>query len=90
MVSLPKSGVSVLVVWEDSYGCSRHWEDLSEEGEPSPLLCQSLGWVGRKSKRFVVIIPHRASSADLEVNQGCGDMTIPIAAIRSCKRVRLP
>jgi hypothetical protein len=71
----------VYLEWEDSNGCSRNWEDLPEVGEPEVAVCKSVGWVFRKSDRVVVIVPHLAQSAKLGINQGCGDMTIPLAAI---------
>lgn len=86
-----KFGDAVFVVWEDSYGCSSRWTDLGEEvGEPKPLLCRTLGFVGRKSSRYLVVIPHLATDEEMGVRQGCGDMAIPLVAIREWKKIKVP
>jgi hypothetical protein len=85
-----KFGDSVFVLWEDSYGCSSRWTDLSDSGSPAPLLCRTLGFVGRKSSRYLVVIPHLAKDARIGVAQGCGDMAIPLAAIVKCQKIRIP
>ncbi len=82
-----KNGKAYLIEWEDSYGCSSRWEDIATEREPQALLCRSLGWVMRQSKRFIVLIPHLAKNDDLEAHQGCGDMVIPLAAIVRVERL---
>jgi hypothetical protein len=81
MINRLKVGDPVLIEWEDSYGCSPSWEDLPADGKPESMICRSLGWVVRKSKRCVVIVPHVAENEKLGARQGCGDMTIPNAAI---------
>jgi len=80
-LSAMKEGDITFIEWEDSYGCSARWEDILHEGEPEALICKSVGWVTRKSKRFIVIVPHMAENGYLGVKQGCGDMAIPVAAI---------
>jgi hypothetical protein len=82
-------GDAVLIEWEDSYGCSPDWRDVPVDGEPAAMICRSLGWVLRASRRFVVIIPHMAQNDRLGVRQGCGDMTIPTAAIVRVTRLNL-
>jgi len=79
----------VLVEWEDSYGCASNWEDIPQEGEPSAMLCHSIGWITSKSKRVIVLVPHIAQNKDLEIRQGCGDMTIPLVAVRKIKRLKI-
>ena len=85
-----KIGESVFVEWEDSYGCSPSWQNMPDGGEPETMLCRSLGWVSRLSKRSVVIVPHVGRNDHMGVNQGCGDMTIPRAAIIRVKKIRTP
>ena len=80
-------GKAVFIEWEDSYGCSSNWEDLPLDGIPEAMVCRSVGWILRKSNRFVVLVPHRAKNEVLGIDQGCGDMTIPIAAILTVKNL---
>jgi hypothetical protein len=63
---------------------------MVDGGEPETMLCRSLGWVSRLSKRSVVIVPHIGRNARMGVKQGCGDMTIPIAAIVRVRTIRAP
>jgi hypothetical protein len=78
-----KIGCPVYIEWEDSYGCSSSWEHFPDSADrPQTMICRTLGWVVRKTRRAVVIVPHTAQNSRLGVEQGCGDMTIPIAAIR--------
>jgi len=85
-----KQGDAVLIEWEDSYGCSSSWQDLPDGGEPETMVCRSLGWVSRLSKRSVVIVPHIGHNERMGVKQGCGDMTIPIAAIVRARKIKAP
>lgn len=78
---MPKDQL-VFVEWEDSYGCSSRWQDINPDGEPKVLLCKSVGWMIRKTKRCIVVIPHMTANDVADTRQGCGDMTIPTAAIR--------
>jgi hypothetical protein len=84
-----KIGDAVLVEWEDSYGCSSTWQDIPEEGEPHALRCKSLGWITGQSGKCLVIVPHLAQNGDVNIKQGCGDMTIPAAAILRITRIPL-
>ena len=71
----------VLIEWVDSYGCSPRWESVSDS-QPSLLVCKSIGWITHRSKKCVVVVPHlTAPERDGFKQQGCGDMTIPAAAI---------
>jgi hypothetical protein len=69
----------VLIEWQDSHGVSSEWQYLSQ-CHPFALVCKSVGWLvydGRDSK---VIVPHLTNSEHAK-QQGCGDMTIPTAAV---------
>ena len=71
----------VLIEWLDSYGCSPHWQTL-EECRAKPLVCRSVGWLLQDDADCKVIVPHISDSSNEHVpTQGCGDMTIPTAAI---------
>lgn len=68
----------VYVEWVDSYGCSAVWQALAVD-RPEPMLCRSVGWLVHDGKDCKVVVPHVARG--METPQGCGDMTIPTAAI---------
>jgi hypothetical protein len=71
----------VLCEWEDSYGCSAHWQTVEPDCEPRLMTCKSVGWIIRKNKRCIVIVPHLSLNTEIAEQQGCGDMTIPTASI---------
>lgn len=73
----------VLIEWVDSFGCSSSWEELSEDCNPKPIICKSVGWLFRDNEDCKVIIPHIGNVADGCLQQGCGDMTIPTKSIIS-------
>ena len=78
----------VIIEWEDSMGCSAHWEDI-DKLEPEPLLCRSVGWVVYESDKAIVLVPHLAPKCNgMEYPQGCGDMTIPVSAVRNRVEIR--
>jgi len=70
----------VLVEWLDSYGCSANWQPLGSV-KAEPMVCKSVGWLLHEDERYKVIVPHISDGTD----QGCGDMTIPTAAIVSMR-----
>jgi len=71
----------VLVEWEDSLGCSSSWAPL-EDSDPKVLLCRSVGWLLHDGDQCKTIVPHVTEQMTGIDRQGCGDMTIPTAAIR--------
>jgi hypothetical protein len=81
MIKRLKIGDLVLCEWEDSYGCSPTWEVIEADKKPHGMMCKSVGWLIRKSKRWIVIVPHLSENTEISEKQGCGDMTIPTAAI---------
>ena len=85
---IARVGDSVLVEWEDSYGCSARWEEIPDGGDPEAMLCRSLGWISRKTNKVVVVVPDWAENERLGIKQGCGDMVIPLRAIRRIRKVR--
>ena len=78
-----------LVEWVDSYGCSSTWESV-ENCRAKPLLCRSVGWIVHRDKNCVVIVPHMTNDDETATKQGCGDMTIPTAAILRMVPVTIP
>lgn len=70
-------GKLVQVEWEDSFGCSAHWESVSDV-KCEPVVAMTAGWCMEESERGILIVPHKVDAfGDV---QGCGDMVIP----RSC------
>ncbi len=72
----------VMIEWLDSFGCSTTWQELDHESDPEPMACRSVGWLLYDGKGCKVIVPHLAEPAGGS-EQGCGDMTIPTACIKS-------
>ena len=70
----------VLIEWLDSYGCSSDWQSLDSVNVQT-MTCKSVGWLLHEDERYKVIVPHVSDGT----NQGCGDMTIPAAAIVSLR-----
>jgi hypothetical protein len=76
-----KTGQLVLCEWMDSHGCSPTWQTAEPDIEPRLMTCKSVGWMLRKSRQCIVIVPHLSTNTDIAEQQGCGDMTIPTTAI---------
>lgn len=66
----------VYVEWVDSFGCSPSWQKLDVE-TCEPMVCKSVGWLLHDGPSCKVIVPHLSEGT----NEGCGDMTIPSAAV---------
>jgi hypothetical protein len=69
----------VYIEWEDSHGVSSNWEFI-DRCKPSVVVCQSVGWLIYDGKECKVIVPHLTKSDHVK-QQGCGEMTIPTAAV---------
>ena len=85
LATAPKPTIAmrlVMIEWLDAFGCSSEWQELSADYRPQPILCRSVGWLFRDEPDYKVIIPHMATLAPNHLRQGCGDMTIPVNAIR--------
>jgi len=72
----------VLIEWQDAFGCSPSWQDMSDIEKPKPLLIQSVGWLLYDGKDCKVLVPHKTDGGVGVEPQGCGDMTIPTSAIK--------
>ena len=71
----------VYIEWVDSYGCSSEWADI-EDCTPVPMICRSVGWLIHDDKNCKVVVPHLNQHDHPNIGlQGCGDMTIPAAAV---------
>jgi hypothetical protein len=73
----------VLIEWLDSHSGRGGWTDRNQfSGVATPLYCRSVGWLMENRKDCKVIVPHLAGEKNSGiVIQGCGDLTIPTAAI---------
>ena len=72
----------VLVEWVDSH-TGRGWHPMDElQQAAEPLYCQSVGWLAVENKTCKVIVPHVGGEQHGDtMQQGCGDLTIPVVAI---------
>lgn len=70
----------VLIRWRDAYGCSPEWRPV-DSVKAHPLFAESVGWIIEDNADSVVVLPHRTKGNENCDAQGCGDMTIPKAAI---------
>ena len=72
----------VLIEWLDSHS-GRGWQEMPAlERAAIPLYCRSVGWLVLKKKNCMVLVPHMAGEKNGNTMlQGCGDLTIPTAAI---------
>ena len=77
-----------IVKWIDSYNTSNAWELISEMQKPKSMICISVGWIEKESKKNIVIIPHISDIENKATKgDGCGAMIIPKSAI--LKRTKL-
>ena len=81
----------VYVEWLDSYGCSANWQHLGAGKAAAPMVCRSVGWLLHDTNKCKVVVPH-VSDAERDdlAPQGCGDMTIPTAAIVRLVTLKVP
>lgn len=79
--------VIVCVEWEDSFGCSPSWSEISIV-DVQPLLCESIGRLMAVTDTALVVVPHLTGVTDHVARQGCGDMTIPLSAVRKVTELR--
>lgn len=72
----------VLIEWLDSHS-GRGWQTTEQlERGAEPLYCRSVGWLVAERRDCKVIVPHIAGEKNGNIMlQGCGDLTIPTAAI---------
>lgn len=73
----------VLIEWEDSHYKPGWSRDLGE-GQLTPVLCKSVGWLMHDGKEAKVIANH---ISDEETPQTCGAMSIPTRAVRRIKKL---
>ena len=72
----------MIITWKDSLGSSPTWEHLPEKPVQTHI-CVSVGFLIQDNQDNVLLVPH-LSPENKEIgvkDTGCGDMTIPKAAI---------
>lgn len=74
----------VLIEWEDSHYKPGWTRDLNE-GQLTPVLCKSVGWLLHDGKKAKVLANHLS---DEETPQTCGSMTIPTRAIVTIRKLK--
>lgn len=70
-----------MVEWMDSYGCSANWQEIDPDLKPMGMVCKSVGWIVKRDKNYLVLVPHLSEEKEGIRQQGCGDMTIPTASV---------
>lgn len=75
-----KLGDLVYIKWEDSQGCPRGWELVSEARGRSFSIIESVGWVMAVTKKWVQVVPH-LSTFENEASCAQGHITIPQSGI---------
>jgi hypothetical protein len=74
----------VLIEWEDSH-YKPGWTREIGEGQLTPVLCKSVGWLLHDGDEAKVLANHLS---DEDEPQSCGAMTIPSRAIVKIRRLR--
>lgn len=77
----------VLVEWLDS-GRNADWTPLDDVSEPAPVICQSVGWLVRKTKHAILLMANLSHPEGAAIHQGCGSLSIPTCSIASIKTLR--
>jgi len=79
-----KVGDLIFIQWEDSHGCPRGWDSISDAKGPDCALIESVGWVMCIGPRTVQVAPH-VSTFKGDPNCVMGYMTIPKSCILKSK-----
>lgn len=89
MVRIPKlkRGTPIYLVWIDS-GSLAGWRAV-EDLDADPLVCETLGWYIKHGKEGIVISLSKGDE-DAMYKPYADCVTIPICAVRSLRRVKLP
>jgi len=80
----------VYVEWEDAFGVTQEWTDISELEKKKTCICASVGYLieGIEQKGHIIVVPHL--SADLDNSSiGCGEMIIPKTQIRVMRKLNM-
>lgn len=79
----------VLVDWIDSHA-GRGWQSAEQlERAAEPMRCRSVGWLLKNTKECAVIVPHISGVDSGQMMTGCGDLSIPHAAITRIKTLQI-
>jgi hypothetical protein len=79
-----------MIEWLDAYSASDpSWSPLSKLRKPSGILCVSVGWIMKESKRNLTIVPHICDTKGKKKDRYfCGEMTIPKGCITKKTKLR--
>ena len=67
----------VLVEWVDSHIAVGGWKPLDDLSEQAPVV-RSVGWLVRYTEEVLVLVPHMIAKQGAVIEQGCGEMIIPV------------
>lgn len=79
---IPKKTKLELIEWEDSYNNDMSWKLIKDIPDPAPMICASVGWVIKETKKNIIIAPHISDIKEYRtLGTTCGCLTIPKSAI---------
>lgn len=78
----------VYVEWEDARGVGHEWRLREEATQDGTCIIRSVGWLVKPADRdgYIVVAPHVGD----EPLQCCGEMNIPVGAVRHIIELRQP
>ena len=76
----------VYIKWIDAFGVGAEWQPIEEMLGDAPMECESVGWIAKETKNYILIVPHIHGAVTVGANRrseesGWGDMAIPQKAI---------
>ncbi len=88
---MPKPMKLVYIEWIDSDGSDKsEWKFIHEFDKSGLQICQSVGWMLHDEKDYKTILHNIAGFLNGDkTKQGCGELTIPVSAIRKIKEIKL-
>ena len=83
----------VYIRWVDSIGCTSSWTPVEEMLDDIQLECESVGWVLKETKAYIVLVPHWHDRCEAGPNKvtprsGIGEMCIPKVCVLERKELR--
>ena len=80
----------VLIEWLDSHSLAGdRWHPLEEiENEAGPLMCRSVGWLVKDTKKVKVLVSHISGEANRCVPWAMGEIVIPAGSVVKMRVLR--
>ena len=80
----------VLVEWIDPHSTDNNWKPIEDICESTdPLHCRSVGWIVKRAKGCITLVPHISGEANGNIVQnGFGELTLPRRVIRKITVLR--